>query len=323
MQRRSLLNAALPTLIAPGLAFIPTPSNAQAEALIIAEAGSAAYWLGVVEAAIPYIQAFSGLYSVLTTFGENPQEARLKRIELELKALSAQISKLEEVLKNLILDTVAKQLAAEVLGYRDSLDSYTSLKTQGILDNVLTQSAITKNRLAQYIDDGATPHSFKFYFGSLLNACTSLRMAAIGLYPATRESREKLVLPEAKTFLARIPKITESAQFISDRRVKQDSRVEMFDELGPIYGTVMSVTLDGKPYWNSFVVPRKGDGNRLSQMRTRADAERKRAVEQAYSQSVAPLLQNANAVQAMLADIGTRNPLAWKPVPSSIKARLQ
>lgn len=319
MKRREFLRTSLAATIPFSLIATSKLAHAQVEALVIAEAGTAPYWLATIEAALPYIQTFAGLYSVLSSFGPDSQDVRLKRIEDELRSLTARVAQLEDVIKNLILDDVAKQLSAEVLAYKDSLDSYVTLKQQGILDNVLTQSAVTKNRLLQYIDDNTLPHSYRYYFGALLNACTSLRLSCIGLYSALQASRDKLLAPEAKAMLSRVPRVMQSAQAISEKRVATTSQVVLIDELGPIYGTTMSVTLDGKHVWGEFWGPSKG-GERLSAMRQRATDTHRQYVSQANAQATGVLLQNVTAVQKMLSDIAVRNPSLAPKVPAQLKS---
>lgn len=222
------------------------------------------YWFELASYVAPYATVGSFLITAgMAFFHENDNEARHEAIMQKLNEISQQIEDLRLSLERKIDDMILKERTGEVLGIRESLEEYKLLKAQGVLDNIISDSAQTKQKIASYLDSPDTTLEYYLAYNALKCLLLPLRIATFGLFKIDSANLRVLTKDELRDLLLNRQTAINHLIEIGRNRVTYDSEVIMIDELGPRYGTELWVDVDGKGVWGKTFSPPPNDHNEL------------------------------------------------------------
>lgn len=221
------------------------------------------YWYELASYAAPYATVASFVLSIYAAAKQDEVNAAILK---KLDEISAQIRQLKDSIERKLNDILLKERAGEVLGIRESLLDYQRLKSVGILDNITTDSAQTKRKIAAYLSDAGTPDDYFHAYNALYVMLLPLRATCFNLYERPRSDTDPLLLKEIDDLLSVKDRAILVARTVGANRVAATQEPVLIDELGPVWGTDFSVYVDGRVVYSETFSPRNHD---LAERRTR------------------------------------------------------
>ena len=206
----------------------------------------ATYWYEVASYIAPYAKVGSFIVSGLTLISERSQEQRLAEISRKLDEIKTLINRTRAALEKKMNDIPVKDRTGEILGIEETLNEYRIHGRQGVLDNAVSESALTKGKIRAYIEASDTPLAYRGTYCALYTMLIPLRVAAFEMFDTEASEVNKLVAGELSDLIAISDIAIETSEKIGDRRVTavQEERF-LVDELGPVYGTNFYTSVDG------------------------------------------------------------------------------
>lgn len=264
----------------------------------------ALYWFEVASYISPYATVGSFILSGFALASEHRQERRLVEMSRKLDEIKILINQTRRALEQKLEDIPLRERTGEVLGIEEALNEYRALQSQGILDNIISDSAQTKNKIKTFIDADDTPVDYRVMYCGLYATLLPLRVAAFELFDRPINDINPLVKSENED-LATVEAISiSSAETVGSNRVSSRHQEERFlyDELGPVFGTNFYVTVDNTRRNLGTFIPRQGDGD-LNAIRSRAQQSRDELAQQKARKAAAPFRQVFDASRAVLATL--------------------
>lgn len=241
---------------------------------IIQPSSEALYWYEVVSYIAPYATIGSFILSAFSLASETVQERRLAEISRKLDEIMHLVVEASRALEQKMLDIVLKERTGEVLGFHEALLEFRNLQSQGILDNILSDSAQTKRKIKTFIDAPDTPDALRSAYCGLYLSLLPLRIATFELFKLPLAQINPLVNDELQDMLDVEPLSVKTADAIGRNRVGPVKQVVvLIDELGPVYGTEFFVQIDGESHSLGFFQPwKKNHAEVINQAHARRDA---------------------------------------------------
>lgn len=234
----------------------------------------ALYWYEVASYIAPFATIGSLIMTGFSLASENRQEKRLEEISRKLEEIKNLIINTRISLERKLNDITMKERTGAILGIVESLKEYQSLKSQGILDNIITESNTVKGKIKTYIESSDVELEYTAGYCGLYLTLLPLRIATFELYDRPISKINGLVIGETEDILGVEEISISSAETIGSKRVSHVNEDPFeLDELGPIVGTTFSVKIDNRTHGVGIFDPRNGDLNAV-----RAQARQQRDV---------------------------------------------
>lgn len=93
-----------------------------------------------------------------------------------MEEISLQIRQLRALVEQRLAEATIKERTGEVLGIQEALNEFLRLRSHGILDNVVTESATTKRKILGYLTESETPLGYYHAYNTLLCTLIPLRI---------------------------------------------------------------------------------------------------------------------------------------------------
>lgn len=129
----------------------------------------------------PYATTASFLISAYSFFTDEHQDNQNELVE-KLDDLVDRVEATKEALLQKIEHTVLKDLTAKVNGIALGFADYGATNSIGTLDNLLTQSALTRSALEGYIEDTSQPIELRITLTGLYTLFSAVRIDVLGAY---------------------------------------------------------------------------------------------------------------------------------------------
>lgn len=238
-----------------------------------------------------YIADLAAYTSPFTTLGffvlsvlpflETDSNATERLILGRLDEISRQIRELRALFEQRLAELTLRERTGEVLGIQEAVEEFVRLRSQGILDNVTTDSAVTKRKILGYIADAETPIGYYHAYNSLLCTLIPLRIWTFFFFGRPRRDLVALVCGELRDLLANRERGTEVARTLGRNRVSGVSEeLILIDELGPVWGTTFTIKVDGKVvYSETFAGIRQIPRRNIADMRRESREKREELAE--------------------------------------------
>lgn len=238
---------------------------------IVSEPSESLYWREVSACASAAHTVGSLVFNAIP-FAENDRPTALRQFARNWAGLGPQIRQLEQSIGSKLTEATLVDRSGEVFGAKAALDEYLRLLSEGILDNIVTQSDVTARTLMGYLAHDDTPIDYYDVANGLLNALTSLRAVTFFLFDRPREERHAAVCSELASSLVNRNRGIESARAVGRNRVSSvDEELTLIDELGPVWGTIFTIRVDGRVvYHDIFAGPRGIPRRGLNEVRKQA-----------------------------------------------------
>jgi len=262
----------------------------------------ALFWYEVAAYIAPYATVGSFILSGLSLHSEHAQERRLAEISRKLDEIKMLIIQARRALEEKLNDIPIRERTGEVLGIEEALNEYRGLQSQGVLDNIITDSAQTKRKIKAYIESEDTPLSYLAAYCGLYITLLPLRIAGFELFDRPVDQINALVSDELQD-IVRIESIAiRSAERVGASRVSpRQEETFLFDELGPVYGTNFFVQVDNARRTLGTFIPRYGN---LNELRAAAQDMRDAIAAQKAAEAAAPFRRAIDAAKEAIVDIG-------------------
>lgn len=259
------------------------------------------YWSEAVGYLAPYAKIGSLILSGFSLASELRQEKRLEEISKKLDEIKTLILQSRRALERKLNDIPLRERTGEVLGIEEALNEYRNLQSQGILDNIISDSAQTKRKIKTFIDADDTPADYRAAYCGLYTTLLPLRVAAFEMFERPIESINPLVKSEMEDLMEVEAISVRTAETIGDRRVSGvQTEAYLVDELGPIFGTHFSVKVDNDRRPLGTFIPGQGD---LATIRGLANETRSTLGAQKATEAAAPFREVFAATTHVLAAI--------------------
>ena len=205
----------------------------------------ALFWFELASYASPFATVGSLILSGFSLASENRQERRLAEISKKLDQIKVSINQTRRALEQKLNNMPLRERTGEVLGIEEALNEFRILNSQGILDNIVSDSAQTKRKIETYINAPDTPVEYRVLYLSLYATLIPLRIAAFELFDRPINDINQLVKSETESLLdAESISITSIENVGSNRVSALIFDTFIWDELGPRYGSKYSVQID-------------------------------------------------------------------------------
>lgn len=266
---------------------------------LLTPSSEALYWYEVASYIAPYATIGSFVLNAFSLASEAAQERRLAEISKKLDEIMHLIVQTKEALEQKMLDIVFKERTGEVLGIHEALQEFRNLRNQGMLDNILSDSAQTKRKIKTWIDAPDTPVALRAAYCGLYLSLLPLRIATFELFERPLAQINPLVKDELQDILDVAPASLACSDTVGRSRVgKVKETIILLDEMGPVYGTDFTVLVDADIEFLGAFLPRHKN---LKETRDNAHARREALATQKGLDAAAPFQQASQAAsQALL-----------------------
>lgn len=262
------------------------------------------YWYEVASYIAPYATIGSFNVGGLALQSENRQEERLAEISKRLDEIKTLVTQTYRALEQKLNDIPVKERSGEVLGIEEALNEFRRLRSQGILDNIVSDSAQTKRKIKTYIDAKETPVEFRATYCGLYATLLPLRVAAFQLFDRPITEINQLVKEELLDLVDIESVMINSTETVGSNRVSPViSKDFLFDELGPTFGTMFSARVDNKARNLGTFLPRNTDLGDLNEIRKRAHDSRDKLATNKATEAAAPFRKVLEATKLTIGKI--------------------
>lgn len=262
------------------------------------------YWYGLFKYTSPYAEIGATVIELAKFFSENDLNTATQQLSRKLDELSVQIRQLREFIETKLDDIVLREHSGDVLGIKEALEEYIRLRSQGILDNIVTHSAQTKSKIEAYLSQDQTPIYYYHAYNTLKCMLLPVRVTCFMLYGRPSPDTSALVRDELHDLLANKERGVEVARVIGRNRVSYEEEVFLFDELGPTWGTEFGVTVDGRRVYGDMFAPGERD---LNEKRQRAQQKYKEFQEKKADEVSQGIRKCYDDAQQLLDQIGAQS----------------
>ncbi len=225
-------------------------------ATIFQPQSSTSYWRELLELSAPFITVSNEICPVIAQFPNMTSDAIQHGFFQKLSDLTGQIQQLKATWAQEITDTTLKDRANEILGLKDVLNNFSATGSIGILDNIITNSAVTKTKVFAYLQDPQTPLEYFHCYASLLCLLQPLRIATLFLYRRSLADIHDDLVSELNDLSNVLQKGIDVAETIGRNRVTMSRKLVLFDpENPPVWSTEFRVMVDGVGIYLGIFVP--------------------------------------------------------------------
>jgi hypothetical protein len=213
---------------------------------VIQPSSANAYWYEIFKCASAYEEIGSLVLNAIP-FAENDRPTALTHFFESFAGIGSQIEQLQTSVNQKLIETTLTEPSGDLFGIKASLDEFKKLGNQSILVNVVTRSNEIVARLAGFLAHDDTPADYYHVANGLLFALVSLRAAAFFLFDRSQADVNGTVCMDLRQSLGDRARGVETARTVGRNRVSEvNEELTLIDELGPVWGTIFSIRVDGR-----------------------------------------------------------------------------
>jgi hypothetical protein len=230
------------------------------------------YWREVNAIASEYF-AIGSLIVRAIPFDESNRTRAVAQCLTNLRGIERQVTNAEDALRGRLSLLILRDQSDQIIKFRKDLYSFVEAQSQGILDNLTTDSDSAVLNLGNALRNNDTPADYYHVANAMLYVVLALRIASFFLFDRPVAEVTRAVCREMTDLLGTAERALEIARIVGRNRVSGvDEELILIDELGPVWGTTFSIRVDGRVvYTDTFAGSREVPRRSLNEVRARAD----------------------------------------------------
>jgi hypothetical protein len=242
---------------------------------VIQPSSQDSYWLEVFSSAAAYERIGLEVLGAVP-FGESDRQTALKRFAANFEGIGPLIDQLQVPVTKKLLDPTLRDRAANVAAIDLSISEFIKLGSAGILDTVVRLSDDSVSNIASFLAHADTPPDFYHIANALLVAITAFRAATFFLFDRPKNDIDATVCADLRKSLGDRSRGLENARTVGRNRVSEvGEELVLLDELGPVWGTNFTITVDGRLVYSDTFAGSRGIPRRtVTEVRQTAEAMR-------------------------------------------------